>query len=143
MSTIKKFEDLEIWQEARALAKDIYLLVNESQNAIDLSLKNQIIRSSGSIMDNIAEGFERSGNKEFKQFLSISKGSCGELRSQLYRLLDFSIISNDTFSAFEGRSLSLSRRISSFINYLNKSELKGSKFQRKPEIPSTSQAIQT
>ena len=86
MATIKRFEDLEIWQEARKLAHEIHLICIETELRNDFRLKSQIKASSGSVMDNIAEGFERDGNTEFRQFLSISKGSAGETRSQLYRL---------------------------------------------------------
>ena len=81
MATINKFEDLDIWQEARRLAKEIYLISKETDLKTDFRFKDQIIASSGSVMDNIAEGFERDGNLEFRQFLSIAKGSAGESRS--------------------------------------------------------------
>ena len=88
MATITKFEDLEIWQEARKLAKEIYVISKETDLKTDVRFKEQIKASSGSVMDNIAEGFERDGNLEFRQFLSIAKGSAGESRSQIYRLFD-------------------------------------------------------
>lgn len=88
MATIKRFEDLEIWQDARKLSKEIILISKNTDLKIDFRLKAQIKDSSGSIMDNIAEGFERNGNTEFRQFLSIAKGSAGETRSQLYRVFD-------------------------------------------------------
>lgn len=88
MATISKFEDLAIWHNAREFCKDVYALTKHSEFSTDYRFKDQIRASSGSIMDNIAEGFERDGNKEFIQFLFIAKASCGETRSQLYRALD-------------------------------------------------------
>ena len=97
MATITKFEDLEIWQEARKLTKEIYIISKETDLKTDFRFKEQIKASSGSVMDNIAEGFERDGNIEFRQFLSIAKGSAGESRSQIYRLYDYEYISVEKF----------------------------------------------
>lgn len=88
MATIEKFEDLDIWKEARILSKEIILLSKNTELKTDFKLRDQIKGSSGSVMDNIAEGFERDGNLEFRQFFSITKGSAGESRSQLYRVFD-------------------------------------------------------
>jgi four helix bundle protein len=88
MSTIKRFEDIEAWQRAREIAKNIYRITSSGEFSRDYGLKDQIRRSSVSIMSNIAEGFERDGNKEFIYFLSLAKGSCGEAASQLYVALD-------------------------------------------------------
>ncbi|WP_339814333.1 four helix bundle protein, partial [Zunongwangia profunda] len=88
MATIKQFEDLEIWQKAREICRIVYETKKNTNLKNDFKLYNQLNGSSGSIMDNIAEGFERNGNREFIQFLSIAKASCGETRSQLYRAFD-------------------------------------------------------
>ena len=93
MATLKSFEDIQAWQDARVLAKVIFSLTMEGSFSKDYSLKDQINRATGSIMDNIAEGFERDGNKEFFQFLSYAKGSAGEVRSQLHRALDWGHVS--------------------------------------------------
>jgi four helix bundle protein len=129
MATITKFEDLEIWQEARKLAKEIYLISKETDLKTDYRFKDQIKASSGSIMDNIAEGFERDGNLEFRQFLSIAKGSAGESRSQIYRLFDYEYISEEKFLDLKSKYEALSGKIKNFITYLNKKDFKGNKFQ--------------
>ena len=134
MATINRFEDLQIWQEARRLAKEIHLIAVETDLKSDFRFKEQIKSSSGSIMDNIAEGFERDGNLEFRQFLSIAKGSDGETRSQLYRILDFGQINESKFELLKKDYENLSGKIKNFITYLNKKDFKGNKFQQlKPE----------
>ncbi len=129
MATITKFEDLEIWQEARKLAKEVFILSKETDLKTDFRFKEQIKASSGSVMDNIAEGFERDGNLEFRQFLSIAKGSAGETRSQIYRLYDCEYISEEQFVDLKNKYEKLSGKIKNFITYLNKKDFKGNKFQ--------------
>ncbi len=129
MATITKFEDLEIWQEARKLAKEVFILSKETDLKTDFRFKEQIKASSGSVMDNIAEGFERDGNLEFRQFLSIAKGSAGETRSQIYRLYDCEYISEEQFKELKNKYEKLSGKMKNFITYLNKKNFKGNKFQ--------------
>jgi four helix bundle protein len=92
MATITDFEELEIWQLARQLNKDIYPLLVNLQEGKNFELKGQLAGSAGSVMDNVSEGFEKHENKEFVQFLSISKGSLGEVRSQLHLAYDRNFI---------------------------------------------------
>ena len=129
MATITRFEDLEIWQEARRLAKEIHFISIETELKKDFRFRDQIKAASGSVMDNIAEGFERNGNLEFRQFLSIAKGSAGETRSQLYRALDFNYINEEKFTILKIDYENLSGKINNFISYLNKKDFKGTKFQ--------------
>jgi four helix bundle protein len=125
---IERFEDLEIWQDARVLCKYVFKTTIKEPFCHDYKLRDQIRASSGSIMDNIAEGFERDGNKEFVQFLSVSKGSCGECRSQSYRAFDYGYIEEDTLNELINDTTSLSKQIAGFISYLKKSNLKGTKY---------------
>lgn len=129
MSTIKKFEDLDVWQMARVLCQEVYMLTLREAFSKDFGLRNQISNSSGSVMDNIAEGFERDGNKEFSQFLSIAKASCGESRSQLYRALDRNYITQEQFELISQKTIDLGRKISNLMTYLKNSEIKGNKFK--------------
>ncbi len=124
MATISRFEDLEICQEARRLFNIIKDITIETDLKNDFRLKDQIKGSSGSVMDNIAEGFERDGNLEFRQFLSIAKGSAGEARSQLYRVYDSEYISEKKLKLLVDEYEKLSKRIAAFISYLNKKILK-------------------
>ena len=118
MATITKFEDLEIWQEARILVKEIYLISKETDLKTDFKFKAQIKASSGSVMDNIAEGFERDGNLEFRQFLSIAKGSAGELRTQLLIAKNQNYIVEMEFDKINKKALEVSKKLGSFITYL-------------------------
>jgi len=120
MGTVTSFEELEIWQLARVLCQDIWELFETTSLGKDFELKNQMNASSGSIMDNISEGFERNGKKEFIQFLKYSKGSCGELRSQLYRALDRNHISQQQFELLKEKTLIENKKIGAFISYLKK-----------------------
>lgn len=129
MSTIKQFEDLEIWQSARRLAKEIQVISNETDLKFDYKFNEQIKSSSGSVMDNIAEGFERDGNLEFRQFLSIAKGSAGETRSQLYRAFDYGYITEEKLNILKTDYENLSGKIKKFLIYLNKSDYKGTKYK--------------
>lgn len=131
MAKIEKFEDLEIWNLSREICRDIEILFETTSLGKRFSLKDQMDRSSGSIMDNIAEGFERNGNREFINFLSFSKGSCGELKSQLYRALDKNIITNEEFEATAVKIELVKNKIGAFMKYLNTSEIKGLKFNNK------------
>lgn len=123
MATIKKFEDIEAWKVARELCSKIgavYGAFKKNYRHI-----GQIEGSSGSIMDNIAEGFERGTRLEFIQFLGYSKGSCGELRSQLYRALDQNYISQEQFDEFYVMAVRISAMLQKLIEYLQQTQVKG------------------
>lgn len=122
------FEELDVWKLAREICYQVWGLIENTSLGNDYSLKNQMNASSGSIMDNIAEGFERNGNREFIQFLSVAKASCGELRSQLYRCLDREHISKEQFDEIFSKTITEGKKIGAFMAYLKKSERKGAKY---------------
>lgn len=125
MATVKRFEDLDVWKVSRGSCSKIGAIIDEGNFKHNFRLIGQIEGSSGSIMDNIAEGFERGTRAEFIQFLGYSKGSCGELRSQLYRALDRSFINNEQFDELYALAIRISIMIQKFISYLQHTTVKG------------------
>lgn len=125
MATIKRFEDVEAWIVSRELCNNIGSLIDDGSFKSNYRLIGQIEGSSGSIMDNIAEGFERGTRAEFIQFLGYSKGSCGELRSQLYRALDRKYINQQQFDEFSSLAVRISSMLQKFISYLQKTDIQG------------------
>ena len=130
MATIKQFEDLEVWQKSREQSKIIWELTKDGSLRHDFGLKNQINKSSGSVMDNIAEGFGRKGNIEFVNFLTYSAGSNDEVRSQIHRMKDRSHIDESMYELLLKNSIDLGVRINNFVSYLNNSNYRGIKFKR-------------
>jgi four helix bundle protein len=133
MATIKRFEDLDIWQIARELNIKILPLLDKLNESRNYELKSKLDRSAGSVMDNISEGFVRDGNREFIQFLAISKGSLGEVRSQLYRALDKSFLEKEKHDLLQEDCLLLASKIAKFISYLNNTEHRGNKFKKETQ----------
>ena len=129
MATIEKFEDLKVWQKARIVCKEIHSLTSSIPFSKDFALRDQINRSSGSIMDNIAEGFGRRGNLEFINFLTYACGSVSECKSQIYRAFDKNYITEEKSIELLSLSDEIEKMISSFISYLRESEIKGIKFK--------------
>jgi len=129
MATIQRFEDLEVWQLARKFAGSVFLLTLSEKFSREYKFKEQIKSSSGSVMDNIAEGFGRESRLEFINFLGIAKGSLHETKSQLYRALDQSLITKDEFDILYAEGECIASRIAAFMIYLNKSMIKGKKFK--------------
>lgn len=128
MASIKKFEDIVAWQKARAFNKELYELTNLNNFAKDFSLKDQIRRASISIMANIAEGFERNGNKEFRQFLAIAKASAGEVRSLLHVASDVGYINEEVAKSTINKITEISKMISGLMSHIKESDYKGSKY---------------
>lgn len=131
MATITRFEDLEIWQLARILSKEVNQLTFVEPIKSDYRLRDQMRGSSGSIMDNMDEGFERGSRLEFINSLGISKGEVGELKSQLYRNLDNKYITQPIFDELYDKADMITKKITVFISYLNRSKIKGQKFKNR------------
>ena len=129
MGKIERFEDIDAWKKARELTKIIYEVTSQGKLASDFSLKDQLRRAAVSIMANIAEGFEREGNKEFRQFLATAKGSAGEVKALLYVALDAGLTSMEQFQRIRTLADETSRLLAGFLRYLKASDKKGSKFQ--------------
>lgn len=129
MPTIERFEDLDAWKIAREISNEVYRLSKTGPLSRDFGLRDQICRSAVSVMANIAEGFERDGRREFINFLSMAKGSAGELRSHLYIAFDQEYISEEEFHRVYDKSVQNCRLISGLIKYLNQSEVQGQKFR--------------
>lgn len=128
MATFKKFEDIEASQKARLICDKIFLIITTTDLNKDYKLREQINGSSGSIMDNISEGFGRAGNNEFIQFLEYAHGSACETQSQLYRVSDRNYINKNTFEELYKLTEEIKSMLIGLINYLKKSPFKGAKF---------------
>lgn len=135
--TVNDFEELTIYKNSRALAKQVYAITRQGEFKYDSRFVQQIRAAAGSVSDNIAEGFERQGNKEFMNFLYIAKGSCGEVKSQLNRAFDVGFISKETYNQMYNDCRKLSAGILNFIKSLKVSSVKGTRFSAAPN-PSNS-----
>lgn len=130
MATYNSFEDLPVWKEAKDLAVLLYKMTSRGKLSKDFGLKDQIQRSSISISSNIAEGFERGTKQEFIQFLYIARGSCGELRSQIFIAKDIGYFDNANFDTIFKLALKVSKQINGFIEYLKSTNIKGQKYKK-------------
>lgn len=128
MATVQRFEDLKVWQFAREQAKQIYQFIQRDNFAKDYELKNQVSRSSGSVMDNIAEGFGRGSRAEFILFLGYSLGSNDEVKSQLHRAFDRTHINQQQFDELYAVADRITKMLVSLMNYLKKTSHKGFKY---------------
>ena len=122
---IIKFEDLEIWKQSLTITRNVYDLLAKKEFNLEFELKNQIKRAVISISSNIVEGFEKNNNNEFIRFLKISKGSAGEVRSQIYIAFTVKRISKEEFNSINESLLSLSNKIGSLIIYLENQRKQG------------------
>lgn len=129
MATVRDFEELAIFQKARELSKQIYPITRRGEFRFDTRFVQQIRSSFGSVMDNIAEGYERTGNKEFINLLFIAKGSCGEFRSQLLRAKDVDYLTDEEFNLLYPETRRLSAAIMNFIKEIKVSDIKGAKYK--------------
>lgn len=137
MSTLQRFEDIESWRKARQLANAVYALTRQGEFSRNYALRDQIIRSAISVMANIAEGFEREGNREFINFLTTAKASLAETKSHLYPALDQKYISTDDFSRLDELMGDTGRLIGGFIRYLQQFSVSGRKFRVIDKIQSS------
>lgn len=128
MGKVKCFEELEVFQKARELCKEIYKVTNMDPFASDYRFVQQVRAAAGSIMDNIAEGFERNGNKEFVNFLYIAKGSCGEVRSQVLRATDVGFLNDAQASILIDKCKDISKGLYHLVYNISKSGYVGHKF---------------
>jgi four helix bundle protein len=129
VATINHFREIESWQKARELTKSVYAVSSKGPFARDFALKDQMRRAAISVLANIAEGYERGGNAEFIQFLSVAKGSVGEVEAQLYIALDQGYVTQDEFRAIEAQIRSTKRLVAGLMVYLRQSDLRGQKFK--------------
>jgi four helix bundle protein len=129
MATFRKLEDIEVWQLARSLSSEIYQLCEGPEYKKDNGMRYQMLNSSGSIADNIAEGFGRRGNKEFHCFLMIAGGSAEELKSQLYRSLDRGFLTEENFNDFKLKLDRIITKLNNLAGILKKSEFKGQRYK--------------
>jgi four helix bundle protein len=129
VAKIERFEDIEAWKKGRALAAEVYRATSTQAFARDLSLRDQMRRAVVSIVSNIAEGFGRGGDTEFRQFLSNAKGSANELRAQLYVATDAGYFDEDQFQRLHALAVETDRLIAGFMRYLAESGLRGAKFR--------------
>ena len=128
MATWKRFEDMDVWKKARVLSTEIHRLTAKGACERDYAFVRQIRSAALSIMSNIAEGFERDGNREFSSFVSIAKGSAGEVRSQLYAALDVGYASEEEIERLYALAAEIARMLSGLMSYLRDSEMRGRKF---------------
>ncbi|WP_303316807.1 four helix bundle protein [Flavivirga abyssicola] len=128
MAHYNSFEDLEVYKQSIIFCDEVWNIIINTSLSKDYKLREQLNGSSGSVMDNISEGFGRGGNKEFIMFLSFSRGSCCESKSQLLRCYRRKHIDKNTYQKLNSQAEELINQLSKFINYLKSSNRKGSKF---------------
>jgi S23 ribosomal protein. len=118
MARIERFEEIQAWQKARELNKELYEITKNASLTKKFSLRDQIRKAAVSIMANIAEGFGRTSKKEFTNFLNMAHGSAAEVQSHLYIALDQGYIDKSIFANLYGKTEEVSKMIQSFMNYL-------------------------
>jgi four helix bundle protein len=133
VSSFKDFEDIEAWKKARIATKEVYVLTKRKEFYIDKQLREQIRASAVSIKNNIAEGNDRGGSREFAQFLSVARGSAGETRSMLYTALDQDYISREEFDKVFFLLKEISKMLNALIKYLKNTERSGHKYKAADE----------
>jgi four helix bundle protein len=132
MARVNDFRDFEAFEASRAFVRQVGLLLRTASLAPNRDLVRQMERAAISVLSNFAEGYERDGNAEFIQFLSVSKGSVGELRAQLTYSFDLGLIPKSKYEELDALGISAARLLGGLSRYLIGSEKRGRKYDRRP-----------